>query len=186
MSLKRNIALFGFIIILVFIAGCVSEDSNKATSSPEDKVSSISEEQKQQAILATATHASVDTTTKNWDADAEDDGIVVNPSLKDSSDETVKFEGVSLPVDIKIYTTKIDDNFKEVNDRLVYSGSSTINSWKDGNFFFNGGIKILFEDIKTVASDKEYGRIIVTIHTPDGRSFEAKQDFGTRIKPEKT
>ena len=78
----------------------------------------------------------------------------------------------------------MDDNFKEVKDRMVYSGSGSIDSWKDGNFMFDGGIKVSFDDIKAVESDSDYGALFVKIHTPDGQVFEAKDIMGTRIKPE--
>lgn len=180
------------IIVAVVVAGCVSEEGDTAipadqggeSTKPVEQVEKITEEDKQIELLATAVSGSVTTVPKNWDGDAEDDGIVVYPDLKDGSGETVKFEGVELPIEIKIYTTKLTDDFKEVNDRLVYSGTGTIDSWKDGNFFFNGGIKIPFEHINTVASDDDYGAIYTTVTLPDGRTIEAKEDFGVRIKPE--
>ena len=172
------------LISVVLISGCTSESGSTATPSQKESSSDITEEQKQLEILATATHAYVDAMTKNWDADAEDDGIIIYPELRDSNDEVVEFEGVELDVDIEIWTTKMDDNFKEVKDRKVYSGTGIIDSWKDGNFMFNGGIKVPFEDIKTVASDGDYGLLLIKIHTPDGKIYEAKQDFGVRIKPE--
>lgn len=172
------------IVSVVFISGCDGEGGSTAAPSQKESVPDITEEQKQAEILATATHAYVDATSKNWDADAEKDGVIVYPELKDANDETVKFEGVELDVDIEIWTTELDEDWKEVKDRKVYSGSGTIDSWKDGNFMFDGGIRIPFEDIKTVASDDEYGLLLIKIHTPDGKVYEAKQDFGVRIKPE--
>lgn len=71
-----------------------------------------------------------------------------------------------------------------MRDRLVYSGKSTIDSWKDGNFMFDGGIKVPFEEIKALSSDREYGELVVKIHTPDGKTYEAKESIGVRIKPE--
>ena len=48
---------------------------------------------------------------------------------------------------------------------------------------FNGGIKIPFEDIKAVQSDEKYGQLIIKIHTPNGKTFEAKSDMA-QLKPE--
>lgn len=172
------------LVTVVFVSGCTSESGSPATPSQKETIPDVTEEQKQSEILATATHAYVDAMTKNWDADAEDDGIIIYPELKDSADEVVKFENVELDVDIEIWTTKLDDNFKKVKDRKVYSGTGKIDSWRDGNFMFDGGIKVSFEDIKTVTSDSDYGLLLVKIHTPDGKVYEAKQDFGVRIKPE--
>ena len=153
------------------------------TAKPTGQSEKVTDESKQMELIDTAVSASVMTMTKNWDADAEDDGIVVYPDLKDSSGESVKFEGIELPVDIKIYTTKYTQDFKEVKDRLVYSGTATIDSWKDGNFLLEGGIKIPFESINAVGSDKDYGWVYTTITLPDGRTIEARDEFA-RIKPE--
>jgi len=65
---------------------------------------------------------------KNWDEDAEEDGIIVYPELKDSREETVEFEGIELKVDIEIWTLKWDtETFKQVTDRLVYSPLNNFN-----------------------------------------------------------
>ena len=108
---------------------------------------------------------------------------IVNPELKDASDDAVKFEGVELKVDMEIWTTKMNDNFKEVKDRKIYSGSGTIDSWKDGNFMFDGGIKVPFEDIKAGESDRDYGELYVKIYAND-KVYEAKSLMRVRIKPE--
>ena len=181
---RKNIV--GLITIVAIVAaamliGCVEEGGE--TAKPVSHAEKVTEESTQTELLATAVSGSVMTMTENWDADAEDDGIVVYPDLKDSSGETVKFEGVELPVDIKIYTTKYTEDFKEVKDRLAYSGTATIDSWKDGNFLFEGDIKIPFEDINTVGSDNDYGWVYATITLPDGKTIEAVEKFA-RIKPE--
>jgi hypothetical protein len=170
------------LIGVVFVSGCTAERGSIATPSEKSAIQTITEEQKQMEILANATHAAVDYMPKNWDADPEDDGILIYPELRDANDETVKFEGVELQVDITIWTTKYDYNLNEVKDRIVYSGTGTIDSWKDGNFLFDGGIKIPFTDIKVLPSDNEFGWVFVKIHTPDGKVYEAKGDV--RIKPE--
>ena len=159
------IAIVAIVAIAMF-SGCVEEGGE--TAKPAGQIEKVTEE----SILATAVSGSVMTMPKNWDADAEDDGIVVYPDLKDSSGGTVMFEGVELPVDIKIYTTKYTEDFKEVKDRLVYNGTATIDSWKDGNFFFEGGIKVPFEDIKTINSDDDYGPAYDTVTLPDGGTME--------------
>lgn len=182
----RRIILISILIIgILALVGCDSETGSVAQPSDNTQVQDISEEEKQMEILTTATYASVDSSGgRNWDADVEDDGVIIYPGLKDANDNTVKFEGVELKVDIEIWTTKMDDNFKEVKDRSIYSGTGTIDSWKDGNFMFDGGIKVSFDDIKAIESDSNYGALFVKIHTPDGRVFEAKDSLGIRIKPE--
>ncbi len=184
MKFAPLIYLVAFFVLLLLVSACTPMEPSAATPSNDARVSETSEQQKQTEILATATHAAVDASTKNWDATAADDGLVVYPKLKDTNDETVKFEGVPLTVDMEIWTTKRDDNFNEVKDRMIYSGSGTITSWKDGNFLYNGGIKVPYTDIKAIASDSDYGQLYVKIHTPDAQVFEAKSLTGVRIKPE--
>ena len=186
--MKRKTIVGIFAVVLVILAviatGCLDKGTIR-TAKPKghaENITSVTSESKQLEILATVVSGSVNTLSKNWDADAEDDGIFVYQSLKDSSDRNVIFEGVKLPVEIRIYTTKFDDKFKQVKDRLVYEGSATIESWKDGSILFKGGIKIPFEDIKTVNSDRDYGLIYTTVTLPDGRKIEAKKEY-TRIKP---
>lgn len=117
----------------------------------------------------------------NWDADAEDDGITVHPDLLDQYDETVKYSDVSIPVDIQIWTTKFDSNYKQQKDKLIYQGSGTITTWKDGNMFMKGGIKVPFSSMN-VPSGEMFGWTYVTIHTPDGKSYEAVDEY-TALTP---
>jgi hypothetical protein len=99
-----NVKLIAIVAIAaaVMFAWCVEEGGGE-TAEPPGQAEKITEESKQIELLATAVSGSVDTMTKNWDADAEYEGIVVYPDLKDSSGETVKFEGVELPG--WVYTT---------------------------------------------------------------------------------
>lgn len=172
------------VILLISLSIIISGCTEKGTTASSEKIPTTSEDNKQKDLLSSIVTGNVMTVNKNWDADAENDGIVIFPDLKDSSGETVKFENVKIPVQIEIYTTKTED-YKDVKDRLVYSGNAYIDSWKDGNMFFNGGIKVPYEEIKTIESDKEFGIIYVKMTLPDGRIIEAKSDFGDRIKPEK-
>ena len=195
------------ILIMIFAVvsmGCVEESRDTATPSvpaesikeqPKDTTETPSgeiekttaqklKESEQIDLLSAVVSGSVATMTDNWDADADDDGIIVHPKLNDESGEVVMFEGVELPVKIEIYTAEYDSKYKRVKGRLVYSGTGTIDSWKDGNIFFNGGIKVSFDDIDTTPSDDDYGIIYTTTTLPDGRTIEAKETFGCRIKTE--
>ena len=178
--------LMGIIMIFaVMSVGCVEESRDTATPSVQtENFKEQSKESKQIDLLSAVVSGSVATMTDNWDADADDDGIIVHPKLNDESDEVVMFEGVELPVKIEIYTAEYDSEYNRVKGKLVYSGTGTIDSWKDGNIFFNGGIKVSFDDIGTTPSDDGYGIIYTTTTLPDGRAIEAKETFGCRIKPE--
>ncbi|WP_457549048.1 hypothetical protein [Archaeoglobus sp.] len=180
--MKKTTLLVTLVILAIALAGCAKKEAPKYAK-PFKTIQETTVSEQQLELLKKVTHASIMVFTKNWDEDAEDDGLAVYIDLKDEKDETVKFKGVSLPVEIDIYTQEFKD-FKPVKGRLVYKGTATITSWKDGNFLLSGGIRIPFEDIKTTEADPEWGIIYVKVHLPDGRIIEAKQDFGVRIKPE--
>jgi len=175
------IVLTVLIILCAAFCGCIEEKPPKYAK-PSETVQETSASEQQLKLLKKVTHGEVWTFTKNWDEDAEDDGIAVYITLKDANDKTVKFEDVSLPVEIEIYTEEWKDG-NPAKGRLVYKGTATITSWKDGNPFLSGGIRIPFEDIKTTETDPKWGIIYVKVHLPDGRIIEAKEDFGVRIKP---
>lgn len=204
---KLKVVTATVIILMILVSGCaesstIAEPTTQSTTQPSinrstsslvkpvqtykppktaQPVQTVSEAANQNALLDSVVMGTVSTMSKNWDADAENDGIVVYPNLKDAADQTVKFENVEMPIELKIYTTKFDDDYKEINDRLLYTGSSKINSWKDGNFIYAGGIKIPYDQITSIASDQPYGRLYVIVTLPDGRRIESKDD-SVRIK----
>lgn len=182
MKISNILFLIIVVVGLFVLTGCDSEQGSTAIPNKEVNVEGKTNEV-QKEILSNAVTASVYAFSKNWDEDLEDDGIIVYPELKDASDDTVMFEGVELKVDIEVWTTKLNDNFKEVKDRLIYNGSGTIDSWKDGNPLFNGGIKVSFDDLEAVESDSDYGMLYVKIYAND-KVYEAKSPIGVRIKPE--
>ncbi|MDK2974444.1 MAG: hypothetical protein PWP08_815 [Methanofollis sp.] len=196
---RENMRLYSLLLVCIAIccicvSGCTTAHTNHQAS-PNELTSSTQQtstpyatsEQTVQTSTEAAndfsqvTHASVSTMRENWDADAEDDGITVHPNLLDQYDETVKYSDASIPIDIQIWTTKFDDNFKEQKDKLVYKGSGTITTWKDGNMFMKGGIKVPFSSMN-VPSDEMFGWTYVTIHTPDGKTYEAVDKF-TALTP---
>ena len=184
MKRKTIVGLIAIVAIVaaVLFAGCVEEGGE--TTKPIDQREKITEESKQTELLATAVRSSVCTSPETWDTDAEDDGIVIYPALWNETDHTVRFEDIELPVEIKIYTVKYDENYNEIRDRLVYSDIATINNWEEGFITTGHGIKkIPFEDINTIGSDEDYGWVYTTITLPDGRKMEAVDKLA-RIKPE--
>ncbi|MBN1786671.1 MAG: hypothetical protein JW825_06785 [Candidatus Methanofastidiosa archaeon] len=159
----RKILLTALILTFVIpICGCI-EGESQGTANPDE----IDVEQ-----FDTVTHATVMALAKNWDADAEHDGIIVYPDLKDAENKSVRWSDTELTVDIKLYTTRLNENLQIVKDKIAYSGTGTIDSWKDGNILYSGGIRVPFDDITNY--DMALGICLVTIHTPIG-DFEAEQ-----------
>lgn len=200
-----------FFVVLIFglllFSGCTGKESSETATSyggdtnadissdtstedtPEIKedntsppvVEETSNKELQEELLTTVKTLSVFTMSDNWDEDAADDGTIVYPDLQDAQGETVEFEDYELKADIEVWTSKYDDSYNTVKDRLVYSGTSSIDNWEDGNMFMEGGIKVPYSDINTVESDSEYGILYIKIYLPDGRVLEAKDEF-IRIK----
>lgn len=179
--------LFAIVLIGILLASGCGETTSPA-SPPSDSPVTATEpkpepelppspppkkpEYPESDLLSTVAYGSVMTLCENWDADADDDGIVVYPSFHDANGEIVKFEGIELPVEIRIY-----DEDEKV---LFYTGTGSIDSWEDGVLINQGyGIKVPFEDID---ASTEYGVVYVTISLPDKRTFEAKEVFA-RISP---
>jgi hypothetical protein len=195
--LQGKIFLSVLVLAMLLLAGCSTRESAttaepvKAASSPAVQnapqtppvpsnappvVQEKTDKQIQEELLKTVKKGSVMTTSKNWDETSQDDGIVVYPDLQDAEGQTVKFENYPLDVAVEIWTTKFDDSYNQVKDRLVYSGTSSIDSWKDANFLFEGGIRVPFSAIKSTSSDSKYGRLYAKVVLPDGRTIEMKTD----------
>lgn len=98
--------------------------------------------------------------------------------MKDAKDETVEWSGVILPVDVEIWTTKMDSNFKEQKDRLVFRGGGTIDNWQDKNFLLGEGIRVPFQQMN-VPSGEIFGWTYVTIHPPGGKTYEGVEKFSS-------
>lgn len=203
---NRKYLMIGLIILITLGMGCIGNTSPKSIIDRDEMIaeqnsintqdpintenikptpiSTINKEDIQKTLLLNVTTGSVSTANKNWDADAEDDGIVIFPALKDDSGNSVEYKNTKLPVNIYIYTTKTDPKtLSNIKDRLVYNGSAYIHSWEDGNQFTNGGIRISYENINVTESDREFGIVHVETTLPDGRIIYAESDFFNRIKP---
>lgn len=114
----------------------------------------------------------IQSTPVDWDADAEDDGIVIYPELRDASDRTIQWNGPPLTVDIEIW-----------NRQVIYRGSGTITSWKDGDIMMTGGIRVPYEQM-SFPSDVhvQWARTSVKVHTPDGKIIEGVYE-GNQLPP---
>ncbi|WP_440951440.1 hypothetical protein [Methanosphaerula subterraneus] len=161
-------------IIAAFVYGSTGSESTahpaSASVSGAAAGATVSHASANTAQFSKVTHLSASTIQAHWGSGANYDGITVHPDLRDSSDETIEWSGASLPVDIQIYTTKLDNDFKEVKDKLVFQGTGEITTWKDGNMFMGGGIKVPYSSMQVPAGE-HYGWTIVTVHTPDGKTY---------------
>ncbi len=175
-AVKKGIFTLGIIVLILIGFSGLTSVSTPTNASDYTASAATTSYSQPKADFSTVTHGSVMVVTKNWDEDAEDDGIVLYPDLLDSNDRSVKWGGVELPVDIEIWTTKYDSHFKEVKDQLVGSGSSTITSSDDSNMFMKGGVRVKFDQM-SVPSGKTVGNAIVKVHLPDGRVIESEYAY---------
>lgn len=187
MQTKTNLVILLTLVVitLAISAGCTSptgptQASSNQASQPQTTSKQVTVAQSQNDF-SQVTHAEVSTIKAHWSSGAEDDGITVHPSLLDVKGQIVTWSGVPLSVDIEIYSTKFDANYKQVKDQLVYKGTGTITNWQDGNMFMGGGIQVPFASMK-VPAGKTYGWTYVTVHMPDGKTYSAKYEL-TSLTP---
>lgn len=68
-------------------------------------------------------------TSRNWDADAEEDGVVIHISFYDKNHEPVWFKDQKYLLTVKIFTIMYDQNFNPRKGRLVYNILSHYQVW---------------------------------------------------------
>ena len=171
-----------FDILCAAFCGCIEEKPPKYAKPSETVQETTTVSEQQLELLKTVTHAEVWVYGRNWDEDAENDGIALYIRLLDEKDEIVKFRDVNLPVEIEMYTLKYD-NGKPIREGLMYKGNATMTSWKDGSLG-GSGIRIPFEDINfadvTKAKEGIRYEVFVKVQLPDGRVVEAKKTGNTK------
>ena len=119
--------------------------------------------------LSAVTHLKIFTISKNWDEDAQKDGLDIEISLRDKDDNTVDFKEKSFSGKIYINTYKREGT-EEVEGERVYNKDLTISK----------RIKIPFEEISAAA--EKYGVLYAEVTLPDGRTVKAKEEY-IKIKP---
>ena len=77
----RGVTVLLALSLLVALVGC--DGGGSQTAKPSSQTPDRDHNTEQIQLLATVTHGTVMSMPSNWDADAEDDGIIVYPDLKD-------------------------------------------------------------------------------------------------------
>lgn len=163
------------VIFLIFCSGCSSPAGPaQATASPLPasslSVSPPVSPAQQPGDLSQVSRIEVTTIMAGWSNGPVSDGITVHPALLDASGQKVQWSGVTLPVDIEIYSIELDQKAKPVRGQKVYGGHGTISNWTDGDAFKGGGIRVPFSQM-SVPSGERYGWTYATVHLPDGRTL---------------
>ena len=109
-----------------------------------------------------------------WDADVDDDGILVDLTFKDINGEIVRFfKGQDPRFELEIWTKKrVGDDFN-VKDQLMYSGKGTLETSETI-------LRVPYDDWNIPSDHSDYGMVYVRVYTPDGMVFEGR-DTSTYI-----
>jgi hypothetical protein len=171
-------------LLLIFCTGCtgpavlapaVSTTPSAAGTTPA--AASLPDD------LSQATRIEVTTVMAHWSEGPVNDGITVHPALLDAGGRKLQWSGVTLPVDIEIYTIDFDMKQKPVRGQKVYGGSGTISNWTDGDAYKRGGIRVPFYQIHVPSSDNRFGWTYATVHLPDGRTLTGQFNATQLIQP---
>jgi hypothetical protein len=113
---------------------------------------------------------------ENWNADAANDGLRIWVELQDSNETMIEYTGMSMPVQIELYSTQ-SVTYPLEKSRLIYSGSGTLTDW-DHDCFCTGaiGVKdIPWQDILSPLpnEDQDNGILYVTVTLPNGKNYSA-------------
>ncbi|MFC1927647.1 hypothetical protein ACFLW7_03625 [Chloroflexota bacterium] len=114
---------------------------------------------------------------ENWDADAANDGLRIWVELLDSDETMIEYTGMSMPLQIALYSTE-SVAYPFEKSRLLYSGSGTLTD-RDHDCFCTGaiGVKdIPWQDISRPlpSEDQDYGILHIIVTLPNGEDYTAE------------
>jgi len=173
------------VISLILCAGCTSQSgpAQASATAPSQLAATQGTPARQPDDLSEVTRIEVTTIMAHWSKGPVNDGITVHPALLDASGRKVQWSGVTIPVDIEIYTIDFDSKQKPVRGQKVYGGSGTIANWTDGDAYKGGGIRIPFNQINVPSTDNRFGYTYATVHLPDGRTLTGQFNATQLIQP---
>jgi hypothetical protein len=173
------------ILILILCTGCTGQvgPAQVAATPPSPTGATSVIPSLQPDDLSQVTRIEVTTVLAHWSEGPVSDGITVHPALLDASGHKVQWSGMTIPVDIEIYTIDFDSKQKPVRGQRVYGGSGTIANWTDGDAYKRGGIRVPFYKINVPSSDNRFGWTYATVHLPDGRTLTGQFNATQLIQP---
>ncbi len=184
--IRSILASVALVVLASLVVGCTAPaETGPVTtitpvvtvSVPATTVTLVPTASPNSAQFAGAKMLNVLSVAKNWDADADTDGIAIYPALVNEDNVMISWQGEVLPVDIEIYTTRMDENqgYKFVKDKVVYTGRGYLTHWEQAQMLYGKGkgIPVAFEEM-SVPNGVRYGETLATVHLPDGRTFAGK------------
>ena len=149
----------------------IPESQNSIYGSNSDNASDI-----ESALSKKVTHLEINCGyPKNWDADADDDGIIYNIRLMSADGVVVPLSG---SFKTTVYSIRDDGWYNYVKDKKVYDKSGLLKNSDRFNYFnlYSGYlIKLDWNDVAPyMVSDSDYGYIYVTFTDDENNSYSAK------------
>jgi hypothetical protein len=119
--------------------------------------------------------------SKNWDADAEDDGIALDISYYDSKGQGISFSNIPVTVTIELYGYRdVFGWFDHEKMEFVCKTQVTVDHSMRTSEAFGNYIRIPFENIPIDRGKYlELGTMKVIVTTPSQGNFEDIQDLVT-------
>ena len=107
------------------------------------------------------------------------DGLVIGLDFIDAEGKTLSFKDVKMNVTVSLFTIKTDPRtLMKEKGRIVHRGTVTVENNSDLNIPAGKGVLIPKEEINVdPRRDAQYGILEITVRTPEGRGFFAKDEF---------
>jgi len=195
----------GIVILLILILGCLGYMAYAQQTAPAatQQVTYLSTGTTQQAALPSASTIPQETTSSavvteqyvttdanaavsantwvenaDWDSTYGKDGLLIHFIFTDASGNTVLFSNQNVVATVKIFTPLINAyNAPITSTRILYQGTATITSAKEGLNYPLRGIRVAWSDIDIKSSDKGIGSIYVKFQLPAGKILESTEKF---------
>ena len=179
----KKILLILLLVGIVVISGCTGETTYSDDSSVQTESSGSNNVEKQKAEPKTTAQTLGDilyVSAKNWDEDAELDGLEFDLSPRDANDNSVSVEGT---LTVKLIETVTDYEMYydfESHDADELGTWSNIKINKENYGVLGATVRLSYDDIgytpgKSGMSSK-MGRVEITFKTADGKTFQTKYD----------
>lgn len=197
----------GIVILLILILGCLgymiyvqqtapaatqqvtylSTGTTQQAIAPSTSTNTISQETAlttgttEQYVTTDANAAvSVDIWTENadWDSIYGNDGLLIHFIFNDAVGNPVLFSNQNVVATVKIFTPLINAyNAPLTSARLLFQGTTTITSAKEGLNYPLRGIRVYWSSIELKSTDKGIGSVYVKFQLPAGKVLEATEVF---------
>lgn len=139
-------------------AQTTTQDDAQAETAPENEVQAVS------IVLALA---------KNWDADAEADGVEITFKTEDKDGSLVKAEGV---INAKLYSTVTDyETFSKIKSNLIKEWAG-VEIKEDSYGWMGADVRLEYGGVELPEDRYATGWLELTFITKDGKEFNTQDD----------